>query len=77
MGGAFGGKISRNAQAATACAIIARKMNLPARFILPMQTNLTTAGRRLSCQCDYEVRINDNDGVFVIIGTFAFVPILA
>nr|QIJ45706.1 aldehyde oxidase [Glyphodes pyloalis] len=59
VGGGFGGKISRNVQASTACALIARKLNRPARFILPVQTNLTTAGRRLPCQCEYEVGVND------------------
>ncbi|KAL0878640.1 hypothetical protein ABMA27_003714 [Loxostege sticticalis] len=61
VGGGFGGKISRNVQASAACALVAKKMNLPCRFVLPLQTNLTIAGRRLPCQCDYEVGV-DNDG---------------
>ncbi|XP_049875312.1 uncharacterized protein LOC126373278 [Pectinophora gossypiella] len=60
VGGGFGGKISRNVQAATACALIASKLNKPCRFILPLQTNLTIAGRRLPAQCDYEVGVDDN-----------------
>ncbi|XP_026741646.1 xanthine dehydrogenase/oxidase-like [Trichoplusia ni] len=60
IGGGFGGKISRNVQAATACALVAKKLDLPCRFILPLQTNLTTTGRRLPCQCEYEVGIDDN-----------------
>lgn len=55
MGGGFGGKISRNVQAATAAALVARKMDRTCRFVLPMQTNMTIAGRRLPTQCDYEV----------------------
>ncbi|KAL0828958.1 hypothetical protein ABMA28_003849 [Loxostege sticticalis] len=61
VGGAFGGKVSRNVQASTACALVARKMNLPCRFVLPLQTSLTSTGNRLPCQCDYEVGV-DNDG---------------
>nr|QIA97582.1 aldehyde oxidase 3 [Ostrinia furnacalis] len=61
IGGGFGGKISRNVQASTACALVAKKMNLPCRFVLPLQTNLTIAGRRLPCQCDYEVGV-DKEG---------------
>ncbi|XP_022826529.1 indole-3-acetaldehyde oxidase-like [Spodoptera litura] len=61
VGGGFGGKISRNVQASAACALVAKKLDRPCRFILPMQTNMATAGKRLPCQCDYEVGV-DNDG---------------
>ncbi|RVE49403.1 hypothetical protein evm_005915 [Chilo suppressalis] len=60
LGGGFGGKISRNVQAVAACAIVAKKTNTPCRFVLPLQTNLTIAGRRLPCQCDYEVGVDDD-----------------
>ncbi|XP_045536781.1 indole-3-acetaldehyde oxidase [Papilio machaon] len=60
IGGGFGGKISRNVQVSTACALVAKKMDLPCRFILPIETNLTIAGRRLPCQCVYEVGVDDN-----------------
>ncbi|CAG4997118.1 unnamed protein product [Parnassius apollo] len=60
LGGGFGGKISRNVQVATACALVARKTDRPCRFILPVVTNLTIAGRRLPCQCEYEVGVDDN-----------------
>ncbi|KAJ8720100.1 hypothetical protein PYW07_012143 [Mythimna separata] len=59
IGGGFGGKVSRNAQAATACALVAKKLDRPCRFILPLQTNLITTGRRLPTQCEYEVGVND------------------
>ncbi|KAJ8719485.1 hypothetical protein PYW08_011660 [Mythimna loreyi] len=59
IGGGFGGKVSRNAQAATACALVAKKLDRPCRFILPLQTNLITTGRRLPTQCEYEVGIDD------------------
>ncbi|XP_050550159.1 uncharacterized protein LOC118267487 [Spodoptera frugiperda] len=60
VGGGFGGKVSRNALAATACALVAKKLDRPCRFILPLQTNLTATGRRLPCQCDYEVGVDDD-----------------
>ncbi|XP_068630719.1 uncharacterized protein [Battus philenor] len=60
IGGGFGGKISRNAQVSTSCALVAVKNNVPCRFILPIQTNLTIAGRRLPCQCKYEAGVDDN-----------------
>lgn len=57
VGGGFGGKISRNVQTATACALVAKKLDRPCRFILPIQTNMASAGKRLPCQCEYEVII--------------------
>lgn len=57
IGGGFGGKLSRSSQVSTACALVAKKMNVPCRFILPLQTNLTISGRRLPCQTEYEVNI--------------------
>ncbi|CAB3221197.1 unnamed protein product, partial [Arctia plantaginis] len=60
LGGAFGGKISRGAQVAAACALAAKKLNVPCRFILPLQTNMSMIGKRMPAQCDYEVDIDDN-----------------
>uniref|UniRef100_A0A1L8D6P5 Aldehyde oxidase-3 n=1 Tax=Plutella xylostella TaxID=51655 RepID=A0A1L8D6P5_PLUXY len=61
LGGGFGGKITRNAQVATACALVAKILDTPCRFILPIQTNLTICGKRLPCQTEYEVGV-DKDG---------------
>ncbi|XP_063364889.1 uncharacterized protein LOC134653456 [Cydia amplana] len=60
IGGGFGGKISRNVRTSTACALAAKLLNTPCRFVVPLQTNLATAGGRLPCQCEYEVGVDDN-----------------
>nr|XP_034832568.1 indole-3-acetaldehyde oxidase-like [Maniola hyperantus] len=62
IGGGFGGKISRNALVACACAVVARGMDRPCRFILPLETNIVIAGGRLPVECEYEVGVDD-DGV--------------
>ncbi|CAG4961688.1 unnamed protein product [Colias eurytheme] len=59
LGGGFGGKLSRNVQVATACALVARNLNRPCRFILPYGTNITSMGRRVPAQLTYEVGVND------------------
>ncbi|XP_059062078.1 uncharacterized protein LOC131854909 [Achroia grisella] len=68
-GGAFGGKISRNVQASTACALVAQKMALPCRFILPIQTNMSIVGGRFPTQCEYEVGVDDNGTIQYLKGT--------
>ncbi|KAJ8720096.1 hypothetical protein PYW07_012139 [Mythimna separata] len=60
IGGGFGGKISRSGQVATACALVAKKLDRACRFILPMQTNMAMGGKRQPCQCEYEVGVNDD-----------------
>ncbi|KAJ8720099.1 hypothetical protein PYW07_012142 [Mythimna separata] len=60
VGGGFGGKISRNVQVSTACSLVAKKLDRPCRFILPIQTNMSIAGKRLPCQCEYEVGVDDD-----------------
>lgn len=70
LGGAFGGKISRNVQVSTACALVAKKLDRPCRFILPIQTNLTIAGKRLPCQCEYEVGVNETGKIQFMNATF-------
>ncbi|CAH2090197.1 unnamed protein product [Euphydryas editha] len=61
IGGGFGGKLSRNVQVACASAIVAKNLDRPCRFILPLTTNITISGRRLPCRCEYEVGV-DNEG---------------
>lgn len=69
VGGGFGGKISRNVQCAVACALVAKKLDVTCRFILPIQTNLTIAGKRLPAQCNYEVGVDDNGLIQYLEGT--------
>ncbi|NP_001299599.1 indole-3-acetaldehyde oxidase-like [Amyelois transitella] len=59
-GGTFGGKISRQARAACACALVARSLNKPCRFVLPVQTNTTISGTRIPNKCQYEVGVDNN-----------------
>ncbi|XP_039757384.1 indole-3-acetaldehyde oxidase-like [Pararge aegeria] len=60
IGGGFGGKVSRNVQVACASAIVAKRLDRPCRFILPLETNLAIAGGRLPFECEYEVGVDDD-----------------
>lgn len=59
LGGAFGGKITRNSLVSTACAVAAYKLNRPVKIWLPLQTNMSTIGKRYPLYTTYEVGVND------------------
>ncbi|XP_018363392.1 PREDICTED: xanthine dehydrogenase/oxidase-like [Trachymyrmex cornetzi] len=62
IGGAYGAKISRNAQISCACALVCYKLNRPARFVLTIESNMQSVGKRYSTRQEYEIGV-DNDGV--------------
>ncbi|CAL1679573.1 unnamed protein product [Lasius platythorax] len=59
IGGAYGAKISRNTQIACACALVCHKLNRPARFVMSIESNMQTVGKRISTRNDYEVGVDD------------------
>ncbi|KAG5312449.1 XDH dehydrogenase, partial [Acromyrmex insinuator] len=62
LGGSYGSKISRNAQISCACALVCHKLNRPARFIMTMETNMQSIGKRCSAYQEYDIVVN-NEGV--------------
>ncbi|XP_011334533.1 indole-3-acetaldehyde oxidase isoform X2 [Ooceraea biroi] len=60
LGGAYGAKISRNCQISCACALVAHKLNRPARFVLSIESNMQSQGKRISSRQEYEVGVDDN-----------------
>ncbi|XP_014482532.1 PREDICTED: xanthine dehydrogenase/oxidase-like isoform X2 [Dinoponera quadriceps] len=62
IGGGYGAKISRNTQVSCACALVCHKLNRPARFVLSIESNMMSCGKRFSTRQEYEVGVDD-DGV--------------
>ncbi|XP_011261213.1 xanthine dehydrogenase/oxidase [Camponotus floridanus] len=59
LGGAYGAKISRTGQIACACAVVCHKLNRPARFIMTIESNMQTVGKRIKTHHEYEAGVND------------------
>ncbi|KYN05924.1 PREDICTED: xanthine dehydrogenase/oxidase-like [Cyphomyrmex costatus] len=62
LGGSYGSKISRNVQISCACALVCHKLNRPARFIMTIESNMLSIGKRCPTHHEYEIGV-DNDGV--------------
>ncbi|KAI8432028.1 hypothetical protein MSG28_004552 [Choristoneura fumiferana] len=63
VGGAYGSKISRAAQIACACALVSHFLGTTCRFILPLQTNMRSVGKRLPTTCNFEAGVNLEGGI--------------
>lgn len=55
VGGAYGGKASRSALVACACALAAAKLGRPATLVLPLEDNMHAVGKRAEFEADYQV----------------------
>ncbi|XP_041981383.1 xanthine dehydrogenase 1-like [Aricia agestis] len=62
VGGGYGGKASRSAQIACACAVAAHTLKRDAVLVLPLSDNMEIVGKRQACYTEFEVGVND-DGV--------------
>ncbi|KYN05925.1 Xanthine dehydrogenase, partial [Cyphomyrmex costatus] len=68
LGGSYGSKISRNAQISCACALACYLLNRPARFIMTMESNMLSIGKRCPMHQIYGIEVND-DGVIQSLDT--------
>lgn len=59
LGGAFGGKISRNGFLTSAAAVAASKLRRPVKMWLPLIKNMSLMGKRFPCQVNYEMGVDD------------------
>ncbi|XP_052896949.1 xanthine dehydrogenase/oxidase-like [Anopheles moucheti] len=61
LGGSYGGKLTRAGQIAGACALAALLTRRPVRFVMTMESNMETIGKRCGCFSSYQVKV-DNEG---------------
>ncbi|CAK1542967.1 unnamed protein product [Leptosia nina] len=70
VGGSYGGKISRSVQVACAAALVAHLLDTTCRLILPLQTNMMCAGKRVPTQNSFEVGVNHKGVIQYLKTTF-------
>lgn len=58
IGGSYGTKISRGTLIACACAIGCHLTNRPVRFVMTIESNMSTIGKRYATHCEYDVQFD-------------------
>lgn len=69
MGGGFGGKESQAAPIAAYAALIATKLNKPARLVLSKDDDMKITGKRHPFENHYEVGFDENGKILALIAT--------
>ncbi|XP_062544110.1 aldehyde oxidase 3-like [Armigeres subalbatus] len=70
LGGSYGGKASRSAFVACACALAAHLSKRPVRMILTMEDNIAAIGKRYGCHSKYEVSFTNNGKIQKLFNEF-------
>ncbi|XP_055372025.1 uncharacterized protein LOC129606005 [Condylostylus longicornis] len=71
LGGAYGAKITRCTQVACACSLGAILTNRPVRFVLSLESNMETCGKRFGLISDYEVSVDKKGKITRLINNYA------
>lgn len=59
IGGGYGAKVARSAAISCTCALVCYKLNRPARFVMSIESNMQSQGKRNAARQEYEVAIDD------------------
>lgn len=60
IGGSYGTKITRGTLIACACAIGCHLTNRPIRFVMTIESNMSTIGKRYATHCEYDVKFDSS-----------------
>lgn len=71
IGGGYGAKASRSGQVACACAIACKLANRPVRFVLTMEANMETVGKRIGLLNEYDIDVDDDGKIVKMMNTFS------
>lgn len=66
VGGGYGMKISRSNFSAAVCAIGVVLSKCPVRFIMTIEENMTTMGKRSACYSDYKVKFETDGKILAV-----------
>lgn len=58
VGGSYGAKVTRSAQVACACALACHLLRRPVRFVLTIESNMATIGKRNANVIEYQANID-------------------
>lgn len=70
VGGAYGAKVTRGNQVACACALVAYKLNRPARFVQTIESMMECNGKRWACRCDYDFQARANGSIRMLTNNY-------
>lgn len=70
IGGAFGAKISRATQIACACALACHLSYRPIRFVMTLEANMETIGKRYGLFNEYTIEINDKGKILNLVNNY-------
>ncbi|XP_058123363.1 uncharacterized protein LOC131294469 [Anopheles ziemanni] len=70
LGGAFGGKLTRASQVACACGLAALLTRRPVRFVLNIETNMGSVGKRYGCISNYQVDVDPKGKILDLTNNF-------
>lgn len=71
IGGGYGAKSTRSAQVACACALACKLTNRPVRFVLTMEANMETAGKRIGLLNEYDIDVDDDGKIVQLTNIFS------